>query len=276
MTSPQPPLEHPEIDYCTLSFSILGIIGTILAILHLTFASIKNVCVPDNTLYLHFLLLTGILTLFVSTCTFMFTENYTALCLTQLSLTVCVCCILMLAINLFFYIHKQYFSRIFVLFMPILFVFPILIMFITCSRTDDYDKYECMKYAITNTYLYLGYFLTITTILSLCLYRTLYGKLLLTTLTSWISWNIYWSLFHPYSISNISYMYLTLGYILVSVLHVPDFASKVFTYITSNVRPNYNLETRFLLLSSPPPDIIKYLNKHEYLSHAYWLYNALY
>nr|AYF58591.1 G protein-coupled receptor 7 [Elephant endotheliotropic herpesvirus 1B] len=233
MTSPQPTLNYPEIDYCTLSFSILGIIGTICAILQLTLACIRKtcLCIPENTWYLHFLLLMGILNLFISSCISGIFEHV-GLYFTQFSLAICVCCILTLATNLFFLcIYRQNFSSTFLLILPVLLVFPIVILLILFYRYTDNPSciYHYIQYVLTSIYLYLDYFLTISMILTLCLHQTLYGKLLcLATWTSWILWNISWSLFYQNILFITLYLCPTFGYILLLLYIYPILLSKYF------------------------------------------------
>nr|AYF58508.1 G protein-coupled receptor 8B [Elephant endotheliotropic herpesvirus 1A] len=282
MTSPQPTLNYPEIDYCTLSFSILGIIGTICATLQLTLACIRKtcLCIPENTWYLHFLLLMGILSLFVSSCIpEIFVNNYIVFCFTQLSPAICVYCILTLATNLLFvYIYQQYFSPTFLLILPVLLAFPILILLILfyiysyrtaaqCTHTypqgdaERYVDYNYIQLAMTSIYLYLDYFLTISMILTLCLYKTFYGKLLcLTTWTSWILWNINWSIFCSCIHLFITlYFYPAFGYILLLYIY-SILLSKYFKTLPLVI----NQLT--LWCSSPPPryNHRRLKNKHEY------------
>nr|AYF58583.1 G protein-coupled receptor 8C [Elephant endotheliotropic herpesvirus 1A] len=290
MNSTQSTPEYPEIDYCILSFSILGIIGTIFAILQLTLAYIRKtcLCIPKNTWHLHFLLLIGILSLFVSACIPEIFVNYIVFCFTQLSPAICLGCILTLATNLLFVcIYQQYFLSTSLIILPVLLAFPIGIPLILVYKsqymsgpqytTNVYPymnaqgciNYTYMELALTNVYLYLDYFLTISMVLTLCLYKTFYGKLLcLTTWTSWILWNINWSIFcsciHLFATL---YFYPTFGYILLLFYIYPILLSK---YITA-----YNKSIYALVLSPPPRYSHSRLkNKHEYIT--YWLYKAFY
>nr|APG41578.1 G protein-coupled receptor 8 [Elephant endotheliotropic herpesvirus 1A]AYF58526.1 G protein-coupled receptor 8A' [Elephant endotheliotropic herpesvirus 1A] len=246
--------ESPEIDACILSFSILGIIGTIYAIIQLTLAYIRKtcLCIPENTWYLHFLLLMGILNLFISSCISGIFEHV-GLCFTQFSPAICVCCILTLATNLFFLcIYRQNFSSTFLLILPVLLVFPIVILLILFYSYKDNNQsctYNYVQYALTSIYLYLDYFITISTILTLCLHKTLYGKLLcLATWTSWILWNINWSIFCPYIPFFVTlYFCPTFGYILLLFYIYPILLSKYLHTLP--------LMTNQLTLwcSAPPP-----------------------
>nr|AYF58573.1 G protein-coupled receptor 8D [Elephant endotheliotropic herpesvirus 1A] len=236
MNSTQPTPESPEIDTCTLGLSILGIVGTICAILQLTLAYIRKtcLCVPENTWYLHFLLLTGILGLFVASCIPDIFGHY-LVCFTQFPPTICVCCILTLATNLFFlYIYRQSFSSTFLLILPILLAFPVVLILLYVYKSNythetlHYVNYNYIQYALSSICLYLDYLLTISMLLTLCLYKTLYGKLLcLTTWTSWILWNISWSIY-SYIFLVIPYFCLTFGYILLLFYIYPILISKYF------------------------------------------------
>nr|AYF58517.1 G protein-coupled receptor 8B [Elephant endotheliotropic herpesvirus 1B] len=238
MTSSQATSEHPEINYWTLSFSTLGIIGTICAILQLTLAYIKKacLCIPENTWHLHFLLLIGILNLFISCIpnmsvyhAFCFANFSSAICL---SCAICVCCILTLVTNLFFLCtYRQNFSPTVLLILPVLFTFPIVILLILfyTYKSNIYCTYNYVQYVLTSIYLYLNYFLTISMILTLWLHKTVYGKLLcLTTWTCWILWNANWLIFCPYGPSFVTlYFPPTFGYILLFYIY-PILISKHF------------------------------------------------
>nr|AYF58447.1 G protein-coupled receptor 13B [Elephant endotheliotropic herpesvirus 1A] len=264
---------YTEIDSRSMIFAVFGIMATICAMIQFTRVYIlKNtICIPENTWYLHFFLLMSILIMFVLPCIPQYTlsiDNYIISFFCQLPPAICVCCILTLTLNLLFI--NRYFSGIFLLILPILLVFQILIMFIPCSfimdmlytddqsTTDGYQSttyvypyytgyYNILRdYAVTNTYLYLDYLLTISMILTLCLYKTLYGKLLcLATLISWILWNINWSIFCPcLHLLLTSYVYLTLGYILLVFYIYPILLSKYFRTLP--------LITQFTLWRPPP------------------------
>nr|AYF58465.1 membrane G protein-coupled receptor 13A [Elephant endotheliotropic herpesvirus 1B] len=267
---------HAEIDPRTMIFAIFGIIATICAILQFTRVYIKKhiICIPENSWYLHFFLLMAILNMFVLPCISytLSINNYIISFFCQIPPAICVCCILTLTLNLLFI--NQYFSGIFLLILPILLVFQILIMFIPCSfitniytddqsTTDGYqsttyayayytDNYDIVRdYAMASTYLYLDNLLTMSMILTLCLYKTLYGKLLcLATLTSWILWNINWSIFCPcLHLFLTSYVYLTLGYILLVFYIYPILLAK-YLHALAVVLYQFTFETKF-----PPPPL---------------------
>nr|AYF58612.1 G protein-coupled receptor 10 [Elephant endotheliotropic herpesvirus 1A] len=224
--------DYHDDDPCSLGFSILGLTLTLGAVA-LSMYTIKkdHLCVsPRNTLHLHFLLLICILAMFVLSSTtystLWATNSNIVTFLIQFPPAISICCILTLTINLFnISIYQHHFSTIFTLILPVLLVLPISIMFILYqfipnklySNDNDYPMYLIENYALSNTYLYLDYLLTISMLLTLCLYTTLYGKLLcVTAFASWILWNIHWSI--VYRVLT-SYVYLTLGYILLFYIY---------------------------------------------------------
>nr|AYF58492.1 G protein-coupled receptor 11 [Elephant endotheliotropic herpesvirus 1A] len=269
--------DYHDDDSCSLGFSILGIIATSYAILQLILTYIKKIslCIPENTWYLHFLFLICILNLFIISAithsSISVTENI--LLLIQLPPAICICCMLTFALNLFLICaYKHYFSYTFLLVLPILLAFPVSILFIvyqfssyskldcasviqSCTPINTYFQLDCTSYiqnnTLSNAYLYLNYFLTISMILTLCLYSTLYGKLLcVTTLLCWVLWNIQWSVFGPFlDPFFMPYMYPTLGHILLIFYIYPIILSKYFQILSLMLNQMRHRESS----AAPPP-----------------------
>ncbi|AHC02813.1 membrane protein EE62 [Proboscivirus elephantidbeta5] len=221
-------------DSCNLAFSIFGLFGilcSMLLFIHI-YVNRKYISFPENTWSIHFLSLIGILLMFVVSSTYtiwFFSDLYIITILIQIPPSLCVSCLVVLAINLFLiYNYNICLSSNFLfvsvllitLVVPIMYSSLVIQIYVSELHNHKIDQltlyaiqHEAIKYIIGSIYVYLDYLLTISMCLTLCSYKTLYGKILcLTTWITWILWNIHWCVSEK---SILPYLELLFGYILL-------------------------------------------------------------
>ncbi|AGG16124.1 G protein-coupled receptor 7 [Elephant endotheliotropic herpesvirus 1A] len=254
-------------DPYLLGLSIFGVLATLPVIFQFIRVYIYGlyICFPENTWCVHSTLLVSVCCMFILSSTVMFWLffNHSAVTLLiQLTPTIAVSCLFVLSINLFLICnYALHLSSHFLFLTTLLVIIPVPILFSPLIQKFNYvqqietvfyqTRHEITQAIITNSYLYLDYLLTIAMFLTLCLYKTHYGKILcIATWMSWVLWNIHWCVMDR---AITAYLALSFGYILLIFYIYPIVLSAYYTKI---LRFCTNRSRRL------PPPLLKRFNKN--------------